>query len=198
MKEGDVFLVFVDGRPGHEESYARWFCGVHMADMRALPGVSRAFEGRLAALDDNPPPAQLCGYYETPDCSELLATIAANKGTAALPVSDLQGTMVWRVLETVVTHGEATPADKLTGVLICLFPHEPDGMVLFADLPKVSARLTRIGAIQPARGREFASVLFVMLRDSDDPAALAAMIAGQCGAEHARFLIVSRDARAAR
>jgi len=70
-------------------------------------------------------------------------------------------------------------------------------MALFADLPKVSARLTRIGAIQPARGREFASVLFVMLRESDDPAVLAAMMAERFGAEDDRFLIASRDASAA-
>jgi len=76
MKESDVFLVFVDGKPGHEESYARWFRGEHMADIRALPGVTRAFAGKLAALDGKAPPAQLCGYYETPDCGDLLATIA--------------------------------------------------------------------------------------------------------------------------
>ncbi len=74
-----------------------------MADMRRLPGVNRAFAGHLRSLDDEPSPAQLCGYYETPDCGELLSTIAANKGTAALPASDLQGVMVWRVLETVAT-----------------------------------------------------------------------------------------------
>jgi hypothetical protein len=193
----DVFLVFVDGKPGHEEAYARWFCGDHMGDMRALHGVNRAFAGRLTGLDGEPPPAQLCGYYETLDCGALLNTIAASKGTPALPVSDLQGRMVWRVLETVGGHSD--PGADTAGMMICLLPGEADeareGRLLAflqaADLPIAGARLTRIGAIQPARGREFGSVLFASLPDEADPAAVAAMIAERCGTEGARFLLAS-------
>lgn len=197
MAGDDVFLVFVDGKPGHEEAYARWFCGEHMADMRALPGVSRVFAGKLTALDGEPAPAQLCGYYETPDCGELLGTIAATKGTAALPVSDLQGRMVWRVLETVaLVSGEPeSPGD----MLVCLLPGEPDearqaGLMAFiqgAGLPFSSARLARIGAQQPARGREWGDVLFLTLSGEADPPAVAATISRQDGAAGARFLLVS-------
>lgn len=197
MAGDDVFLVFVDGKPGQEEAYARWFCGEHMADMRALPGVSRAFAGRLTGLDGEPAPAQLCGYYETPDCGALLGTIAASKGTAALPVSDLQGRMVWRVLETVAVQGNRG-ADT-AGIVICLLPGDADeameGRLLAflqgADLPIAGARLTRIGAIQPARGREYGSVLFASLPEEADPAAVAATIAERCGTEGARFLLAS-------
>lgn len=197
MAGDDVFLVFVDGKPGHEEAYARWFCGDHMADMRALPGVNRAFAGRLIGLEGEPPPSQLCGYYETPDCGELLSTIAASKGTAALPVSDLQGRMVWRVLETVGVHGDHG-ADTAV-MLIGLLPGEADearegrllAFIQGAELPIAGARLTRIGAIQPARGREFGSVLFVSMPEQADPAAVAATIAERCGTEGARFLLAS-------
>ena len=189
MAQSDVFLVCVDGKPGHEEAYAKWFCGAHMADMRKLPGVSRAFGGRLRALDGAPPPAQLCGYYETPDCGELLNTIAANKGTAALPASDLQGVMVWRVLETVGTQGE--PPSSEADILICLFPGEPDTASLCADLPVAAARLTRIGALQPARGREYSTVLFLGLPAGTDPAAIATSVATGYGKEGARFLLAS-------
>jgi hypothetical protein len=191
MAENEVFLVFVDGKPGHETAYARWFGGEHMADMRRLPGVTRAFAGDLSALDGGPSPAQLCGYYETPDCGALLATIAANKDTPALPVSDLQGRMVWRVLETVAAHDEPQPSGDMAGMLICLFPGEPDLADLWAKLPVISARLTRIGAAQPARGREYGSVLFLILNDGSDPAALAATVAERCGSEGARFLFAS-------
>jgi hypothetical protein len=197
MAQSDVFLVFVDGRPGQEEAYARWFCGEHMADMRALPGVTRAFAGRLTGLDGEPAPAQLCGYYETPDCGALLNTIAATKGTAALPVSDLQGRMVWRALETVAVHGD--PGADTAGMVICLFPGEPDqaceerllAFLQGAALPNAGACLTRIGAIQPARGREFGNVLFCSLPEEADPAAVAASIAERCGTDGARFLLAS-------
>lgn len=190
MTESEVFLVFVDGKPGHERAYAEWFCGQHMADMRRLPGVSFAYAGHLSALDEGPSPAQLCGYYETPDCRELLATIAASKGTDALPVSDLQGKMVWRVLETATVSGGIREPSEGANLLICMFTGEPE----LSDLPDMSveaARLTRMGAIQPARGREFGSVLFASLPDEADPAAVAAMIAERCGTEGARFLLAS-------
>ena len=189
MVEDDIFLVFVDGKPGNEESYAQWFCGKHMADMRGLPGVTRSFAGRLSSLDDKSSPAQLCGYYETPDCGELLSTIAANKGTAALSVSDLQGVMVWRVLETVATHGEGQSSEA--DILICLFPGERDTASLFADLPVAAVRLTRIGALQPARGREYSSVMFLWLPDGADQVELAASVTRRYGAEGARFLLTS-------
>ena len=188
MDGSDVFLVFVDGKPGHEENYADWFGGEHMADMRRLPGVARAFAGKLSALDGEPPPAQLCGYYETPDCGELLSTIAASRGTPALPASDLQGRMVWRVLETTALHGEWPEPQDFVQVLICMFTAAPDEFSI-ADLPIVGARWTRIGAIQPARGREHAAVLFLMLPEGIDPAAIAAMIAQWSGASGARFLL---------
>ena len=163
MAESDVFLVFVDAKPGHEESYAHWFCGEHMVDMRGLPGLTRAFAGSLSALDGGQSPAQLCGYYETPDCGELLNTIAASKGTPLLPASDLQGRMVWRVLETVDSHGDWQAAADCAQILICMFADEPDLADLCTDLSIVGARWTRIGAIQPAKGREYTAVLFLML-----------------------------------
>lgn len=199
MAGSDVFLVFVDARPGHEEAYARWFCGEHMADMRALPGVTRVFAGKLTARDGEPAPAQLCGYYETPDCGKLLATIAETKGTAALPVSDQQGGMVWRVLETVAVHASGEEPRPPGDLLICLLSGEPDearqsglmASVRDADLPIATARMTRIGARQPARGREWGDVLFLSLTGEADPSAVAATIAERCGTEGARFLLAS-------
>ena len=189
MDGSDIFLVFVDAKPGHEESYAHWFCGDHMADMRKLPGVTRAFAGSLSALDGEAPPAPLCGYYETPDCGELLNTIAASKGTPLLPASDLQGRMVWRVLETVESHGERQEAAEFAKILICMFPDEPDLADLCTDLPVIGARWTRIGAIQPAKGREYTAVLFLMLPEGADPVAIAAMVAERSGDPAARFLL---------
>jgi hypothetical protein len=199
MADSDVFLVFVDGKPDHEEAYDRWFFGEHMADMRALPGVASAFAGRLTTLDGEPAPAQLCGYYETPDCGELLKTIAATKGTVALPVSDEQGRMVWRVLETVVLHGNRDEAAASENMLICLLPGEVDqareerllAFLQGADLPIAGSRLTRIGAIQPARGREWGDVLFLMLSAGADPSDVADQISRSGEAAGARFLLAS-------
>ena len=193
MTQSDVFLVLVDAIAGEEAAYAKWFCGVHMADMRRLAGIDRAFAGRLQALDGMPPPAQLCGYYETPNCSELLDTIAANKGTEALPASDLQGKMVWRVLETAATLGEARRGEDLAKILICMFNAEHDFAGLCDDLPIAAARLTRIGSIQPARGREYESVLFLWLHEGADPVAHVASIGERLGADGTRFLLVSAD-----
>lgn len=199
MADSDIFLVFVDGKPGHEEAYARWFCGEHMADMRVLPGVTRAFAGTLATLNGEPAPAQLCGCYETPDCGELLATIAGTKGTSALPVSDLQGRMVWRVLETVAFRGDGDEAAACENMLVCLLPGEPDAarqsglmaFVIAAGLPVVAARMTRIGAIQPARGREWGDVLFLMLSVGADPGTVADQISRRGEAAGAHLLLAS-------
>lgn len=60
MDGGEIFLVFVDGKPGHDEAYADWFCGKHMADMHRLPGVLSAFAGHLLSLDGAPSPAGPC------------------------------------------------------------------------------------------------------------------------------------------
>lgn len=191
MAGSDIFLVFVSGKPGLEADYARWFCGEHMADMARLPGVLSVHAGHLSALDGEASPAQLCAIYETPDCAELLQTIAASKGTAALPVSDQQGAMVWRVLECEQADGELDGAP----VLIGLFEAAPGSAEPTADiltgLPLKAKRLTRIGAAQPARGREYESILLLALQPGADPADVAATLASRAGTAAARFLLVT-------
>jgi hypothetical protein len=191
MAGRDIFLVFVSGKPDHEADYARWFCGEHKADMARLPGVLSVHAGQLSALDSLASPAQLCAIYETPDCAGLLQTIAASKGTAALPVSDLQGAMVWRVLECDQADGELTDAP----VVIGLFEGEPGAAGatadLLADLPLKATRVTRMGAAQSARGREYPSILLLALQSGADPAAVAATLASHVGTAAARFLLVT-------
>ncbi len=195
--EHELFMVFVDGKPGHEQEYARWFTGEHLLDMKGLPGVDSAHAYRLRSLDGQPAPAGLCALYETLSGTQLLHTIAANKGTDALPVSLIQGAMVWRVLETVrrsEPHGDRKPR-----VLICLFGGEWDGPAeqLFWDwlnsaaLPIVEARQTRISPAQPSRGREFGSVLFVALAGHADAAEVMSAIRSQRSAPASRFLLAA-------
>lgn len=191
MARSEIFLVLVSGKPGLEADYARWFCGEHMADMARLPGVLSVHAGHLSALDGQVSPAQLCAIYDTPDCAGLLQTIAASKGTAALPVSDQQGAMVWRVLECEQAEGDLNDAP----VLIGLFEGEPGAAGatadILADLPLRATRVTRIGAAQPARGREYPSILFLALQPGADPAAVAATLTNRADTAAARFLLVT-------
>ena len=197
MAACDVFMVFVDGKPGHEEDYARWFLGGHLADMRQLPGVTQAFSGHLTSLDGAASPAGLCALYDTPDGGSLLKTIAASKGTAALPESDLQGAMVWRVLETVGAVstegvGDAQPEGP---VLICMCSDEIDGSLLPVLLDEHSgvkaARHMRISPIQPSRGREYSDFLLLDLEPGSDPADITSKLMSHVGSDATRCLLVS-------
>jgi hypothetical protein len=159
----DVFVVFVEGKPGREAAYRSWFSGSHMADMRALPGVASAHAYRLEAPEGRPP-AELCALYEFAAGPAVLDTIGRAKGGPALPHSEDQGRMVWRLFETL----QAWPAEAL-----------PDGPVVLAllETPR-SASLLQVGEAlraagaahvralglspaQPARGSEFKSALLV-------------------------------------
>jgi len=192
MAGSEIFLVFVSGKPGLEADYARWFCGEHMADMARLPGVLSVHAGQLSALDAEASPAQLCAIYETPDCAGLLQTIAASKDTAALPVSDLQGAMVWRVLDCELADGELTDAPVLIGLFEAELGADEAAAELLAGLPLKATRVTRIGPAQPARGREYPSILLLALQPGADPAAVAATLASRAGSAAARFLLVTR------
>ena len=191
----ELFMVFVDGKPGLEQDYAAWFTGEHMGDMERLPGVETAQAFRLQALDGKPVPAGLCAVYETPSGAQLLQTIAASKGTDALPVSLIQGKMVWRVLET-VRRSEAL-SDAKHRVLICMFGGEWDDMaeerlwewLQAAALPIIEVRQTRISPVQPARGREFGGVLFLTLADDADAVSVMSAIRDQREASDARYLL---------
>lgn len=195
MAKRDVFMVFVDAKPGHEEDYARWFLREHLADMRNLPGVTSAFAGHLASLDGEPPPAQLCALYETPDGGELLKTIATSKGTPGLPVSDLQGAMVWRMLESVTSTSTGDAADMAGPTLICMCRDEIGESVLGGLQdgcePILWARHMRISAIQPARGRDHAGFVLLGLEAQSDPADLAANLLTRFDAIAPRCLLVT-------
>ncbi len=193
----ELFMVFVGGKPGLEEDYAAWFTGEHMADMKRLPGVDSARAYRLRALDGQPVPAGLCAVYETLSGAQLLQTIAAGKGTDALPASLIQGAMIWRVLETVrrsEAHGEGAHR-----VLICMFAGEWDGAeeerlwewLGSSGLPILEARQTRISPVQPARGREFGGVLFLSLAGEANADEVTSAIRSQRDAAASRFLLAA-------
>lgn len=196
MEPRDIFLVFVEGKQGHHDAYARWFAGAHMADMARLPGVLSASAFRLEALDGQDVPARFCAIYETHDGAHLLQSIAAAKGTDALPVSDLQGAMTWRVLEGRRTCQSAAPRADVAE-LMCMFAPPWDAAAedrawdRLCDAPDGIARQrqTRLSPVQPARGSDFASVLFVTLDRPDDAAALAATAVAAHGASEVRLLL---------
>jgi len=191
----ELFMVFVGGKPGLEQDYAAWFTGEHMGDMERLPGVESANAYRLGALDGQPVPASLCAVYETLSGARLLQTIATSKGTDALPVSLIQGAMIWRVLET-VRRSEAR-SDAKHRVLICLFGGEWDGAeeerlwdwLGGSALPIVEARQTRISPVQPGRGREFGGVLFLTLAGDADAGEVVSAIRERREAAGSRFLL---------
>lgn len=195
--EPELFMVFVDGKPDHLQEYAAWFIGDHMDDMKRLPGVGSAHAYRIRSLDGLPAPASLCAVYETLSGAQLLHTIAANKGTDALPISLIQGPMVWRVLETV--QRSEPHSDLKPRVLVCMFSGEWDGpqekglwdWLSGAALPIVEARQTRISPVQPSRGREFGSILFVSLAGHADAAEVMSAIRSQRVAPAARFLLAA-------
>lgn len=197
IAEHELFMVFVDGKPGFEQDYADWFTGVHMADMERLPGVESACAFQLQSLDDEPAPAGLCAVYETASGAQLLQTIAASKGTDALSVSEIQGPMVWRVLETVYRWNEGDAAEYSDRVMLCMFGGEWDDdaesalrdWLVSGALPISEARLTRISPVQPARGREFGSVLFLHLKPEVDEAALLSAIKDRLSSPASRFLL---------
>ena len=196
MESHDIFLVFVEGSEGNEEAYAEWFSGTHMSDMLGLPGVLSAKAYRLASLDGGEIPAQLCAIYDTVDGPGILDTIAAAKGTDALPASELQGRMTWRVLEgcEAKAFGKEPPAPD---VLICMFGgpfiDEIDAHLyqwLCSNPQGIGAvRQTRLSPVQPSRGSEYGSVLLVDLTSSADPSYLAQAIADHRSAADSRFLL---------
>jgi hypothetical protein len=164
----DVFLVFVEGKPGREAAYAAWFAGSHMADMRALPGVRSAHAFRLGGAG-GPPPAELCAIYEFADGPGVLDTIARSKGTPALPASEDQGRMTWRLFETVGCWPQALlPAD---GDVVLALLETPRGAVP-PQLTEIAAAVAAYGAryvralslspAQPSRGAEYGAGLVVV------------------------------------
>jgi len=164
----DVFLVFVQGKPGREGAYAAWFEGGHMADMRALPGVNSAHAFRLAQTS-GPPPAELCAIYEFADGPAVLDLIGRSKGTDALPHSEDQGRMVWRLFETRQAWPDvAMPTGRDMVIALIGSPRgETDQALLLeagAALAAAGARYVRalsLSPVQPTRGSEFGLALIV-------------------------------------
>jgi hypothetical protein len=168
----DIFLVFVDALPGHEQEYGSWFSGIHMKDMRRLSGVASAQSYRLATLDDQPPPATFGALYELDNARKVLSEIARLKGSEALPSSPLQGTMTWRIFETFHT-SEAGQVPAGTALLLALIPtarEKAPPMEEILDLGKAFVdrgitwiRYTRLSELQPRRGSDFGWAVFARL-----------------------------------
>jgi hypothetical protein len=162
----DLFLVFVEGKPGREAAYRAWFSKSHMADMRVLPGVRSAHAYAFVEGGD-PAPSELCAIYEFGDGPAVLETIGRTKGTPALPQSDDQGRMVWRLFETV----ERRPAAALPGgrdVILVLIGAPRDALdepalrracARIIDEGAAYARVLRLSPVQPARGSEYGAAL---------------------------------------
>jgi len=193
----DIFMVFVDGKPGLEEPYAKWFCGEHMTDMIGLPGVDTAHAFHLSTLDGEPSPAGLCALYDTENGGKLLATIGKTKGTDTLPHSEIQGKMVWRMLQTVERSGLDSPADRLAPVIICMFSGPWDSAAEAklwdwlgsAGLSVAAVRQTSISPVQPSRGREYEGILLLTLSAGADPDAIVSAVKDHRGDASARFLL---------
>lgn len=163
----DVFLVLVEGRPGREAAYAEWFAGEHMADMRALPGVGSAHAFRKA----EPAPTQLCALYEFGDGPTVLETIGRSKGTPALPHSEDQGRMTWRLFETVLRR-PATPLPEDGEVVVDLVEGPRETAKALAPVAEAVlaagatyARVLRLHPAQPARGSEYGAALISVWPD---------------------------------
>jgi hypothetical protein len=166
--EEDLFLVFVEGKPGREAAYRAWFSGNHMTDMRALAGVSSAHAYAFADGGD-PAPSELCAIYEFGDGPAVLETIGRTKGTAALPQSDDQGRMVWRLFETVESRPRiALPSGRdVVLALIGAARDAPDESALrracaaMIEQGATYARALRLSPVQPARGSEYGAAVVV-------------------------------------
>jgi hypothetical protein len=164
----DVFLVFVEGREGRRAPYAAWFAGGHMADMRALPGVASAHAFRLSAAD-GPAPAELCAIYEFAAGPAVLDTIGRVKGTGALPHSEDQGRMVWRLFETLGRWPDgALPEGAPLAIVLIEAPRDTEDLTPLltagASLAAQGAayvRTLRLSPAQPARGSEYGAALLV-------------------------------------
>jgi hypothetical protein len=192
----DVFLVFVDGREGQQDTYAGWFASTHLDDMLHLPGVISAKACQLEGLCGEPAPARLCAIYETDDGPAILHTIASAKGTSALPVSDMQGAMTWRVLEGVRARRFVNPP-RTARELICMFGGAWDTAAEQSVWDKVCAdpegilalRQTRLSPAQPSRGSEYSEIWFLTIADSCDPERLVQAIGAAKAASTSRFLL---------
>ena len=198
MAGHDIFLVFVEGRDGSRDEYAKWFATSHMSDMCQLPGVISANAFRLASLEGGSVPAQLCAIYETGDGTAILDTIAAAKGTAALPISDIQGPMTWRVLEGVRVW-QRPPVSAPGSELICMFGGPWDDLAeqrIWEWLCSIrtsfrAIRQTRLSPVQPSRGSEYSAVLFLSINEHSDADHLARAIADKRAAPFAKFLLAT-------
>jgi hypothetical protein len=175
----DIFLVFVEGKPGREADYAAWFCGSHREDMNHLPEVSSAHMFRMEALDGFPEPAELCAIYETGDGTALLDAIGKSKGTGRLPESDLQGPMSWRLFSYDTGSGDSLPGD--VPLLLMLFAGDAPETIanasssIAAALPAGTSywAMTRLSTVQSRKGREYGHALFVALDPSTDAHSVA-------------------------
>jgi hypothetical protein len=181
----DVFLVFVEGKPGREAAYATWFAGPHMADMRALAGVRSAHAFRLAGAV-GPPPAGLCAIYEFADGPAVLDAIGRSKGTPALPQSDDQGRMTWRLFQTTGAWPPAPlPAEGDVVLALLETPRDaapPQLADIAAALQAKGARCVRalsLSPSQPSRGSEYGAGLIAVCdaAGGDAPQSLDAMLA---------------------
>jgi hypothetical protein len=169
--EEDLFVVFVEGKPGREAVYRAWFAGSHMANMRALPGVSSAHAYAFVEGGD-PPPSELCAIYEFADGPAVLETIGRTKGAAALPQSDDQGRMVWRLFETVDCRPAASlPAER--DVIVALIATTDEAglhrtCAALVDQGAAYVRALLLSPVQPTRGSEYGAAL-VVVWDGADP-----------------------------
>jgi hypothetical protein len=191
----DVFVVFVEGKPGREGAYRSWFAGPHMADMRALPGVASAHACCLEAPEGQPP-AELCALYEFAAGATVLETIGRAKGTPALPHSEDQGRMVWRLFETV----EAWPVAALpNGPVVLALLETPHGSAPPLDAGAALAaegaayvRALDLSPAQPSRGSEYGSALLVHWQAAmPDPVQATAERLDRCLPGLARTLLLA-------
>jgi hypothetical protein len=108
-------------------------------------------------------PEKLCGIYEFADSAGVLDTIARSKGTNALPQSDDQGAMVWRLFETVARRPPVTlPAGVGLAVALVQSAHKPADLALLLKAADGTiargatyARPLRLSPSQPPKGSEY-------------------------------------------
>jgi hypothetical protein len=122
--------------------------------------------------------AALCALYEFADGPGVLETIGRSKGTPALPHSEDQGRMTWRLFETVESRPAAPLPDHGDTVVALLETSRGvsdelaalDGFILAGGADY--ARVLRLSPAQPARGSEYgAGMIVVWPPGTVDPAA---------------------------
>lgn len=90
MSAEHLLFAFTNPVEGHDDEFNKWYDGVHVPELLAIPGVVSAQRFEVAAPDGAPAPAHryLAVYQLDRAGSEVMGELGARMGSGELHMSD--------------------------------------------------------------------------------------------------------------